>query len=82
MNVDSVRTFIAVEILNDSTVRIAPDDDLLLNGMIDSLGVTRLITFLESETGLMIPPEDVTLENFSTVANIANYMSDRVASAA
>lgn len=77
MNIDSIRQYIRTEILNDPEIAIGPDDDLLLNGLIDSLGVTRLVVYLEAETKLTIPPEDVTLENFSSLSSIDDYLKSR-----
>ena len=74
MNIDSIRNYIRTEILNDAEAVIGPQDDLLLNGLIDSLGVTRLVAYLEEQTKLEIPPEDVTLENFSSLATIDAYL--------
>ena len=50
------------------------DTDLLLSGTIDSLGVIRITHWLEERTGQVVPPGDVTLENFQSVAAIAAYV--------
>jgi acyl carrier protein len=56
---------------------IADDQDLLLSGLVDSLGVVRMISFIEQTMEVAIPPEDVTLENFQTVDNIVRYLQQR-----
>lgn len=56
---------------------LTEDDDLLMSGRVDSLGVMRLVAFIEEECGVMIPPEDVTLENFRSVRLIAAYLEKR-----
>jgi acyl carrier protein len=53
---------------------VAPEDDLLLSGTLDSLGVMTLVAFLEKETGSTIPAQDITIENFSTVDAICAYL--------
>lgn len=55
--------------------QLSADDDLLGSGMVDSMGVMRLLGFLEDEFGRQVPYEDVTIENFSTVSAIAAYLS-------
>lgn len=50
------------------------DEDLLLSGLIDSLGVVRLIAFIEAEMGIRVPPEDVTIENFLTLQAMSDYL--------
>ncbi|MEL6190030.1 MAG: phosphopantetheine-binding protein [Myxococcota bacterium] len=79
MNIDDIRIFIQREILNDEAISIADDQDLLLSGLLDSLGVTRLVTHLEEQTGIEIPAGDVTLENFSSLALIRDYLQTRAA---
>lgn len=53
------------------------DDDLLLSNLLDSLGVMRLVEYLEGLTDMKIPPEDITIENFQSVNKIAEYLSGR-----
>lgn len=50
-------------------------EDLLGSGILDSLGMMRLIFFIEEEFGIKVPPEDMTIENFLTVENIGNYLN-------
>ncbi len=52
-------------------------DDLLGNGLLDSLGMMRLIQFIETEFNITIPPEDMTIENFMTVLYICNYIENQ-----
>ena len=51
--------------------------DLLAGGLIDSLGVMRLVDFLERDLGAAIPPADVTIENFVSVDRIVAYLETR-----
>ena len=46
---------------------IGPDDSLVERGVVDSVAVLGLITFIEEQTGLRIPDRDVRLEHFETV---------------
>ena len=78
MNIDAIRTFIQDEILNDVDFRIEPDQDLLLSGILNSLSVTMLIAHLENSCNVVIPPEDVTLEHFSTLRSIESYIHSRI----
>lgn len=78
MNIDAIRTFIQDEILNDVDFRIEPDQDLLLSEILNSLSVTMLIAHLENSCNVVIPPEDVTLENFSTLRSIESYIHSRI----
>jgi acyl carrier protein len=51
--------------------------DLLLDGVVDSLGVFRIVQWLEERTGVAVEPVDVTLENFQTVAAIVRFVESR-----
>ncbi|QEG01373.1 D-alanine--poly(phosphoribitol) ligase subunit 2 [Stieleria maiorica] len=66
--------FIQNELMGNSSVTISQDDDLLGGGHIDSMGIMRLIAYLESEFGISVPPEDVTIENFESPRTIATYV--------
>ena len=68
-------TFVSTELLSSrKELELAPDDDLLSSGLVDSLGVTRLIRFIERRFEVTVPPADVTIENFMTVERIASYL--------
>ena len=67
--------FVQTELLGDATRRVEMDDELLMDGVLDSLGVMRLVSYLETETGNTIPAEDVTLENFRSIRTIAAYIA-------
>ncbi|RMF31666.1 MAG: acyl carrier protein [Bacteroidetes bacterium] len=56
---------------------IPPDEDLLGSGLVDSIGMMQLIAHLESEYGLKVPPEDLTIENFMTPEAISRYLKAR-----
>ena len=77
MNIDTIRSIINDEILDDPDFEIAADQDLLLSEILNSLKVTLLITSLEKSCSIVIPPEDVTLDNFGTLERIAAYVQTR-----
>jgi acyl carrier protein len=74
MNIEALREFIQNEILNDPEFVIEDDQDLLLSQTLNSLSVTLLMAHIETSCDVHIPPEDVTLENFSTLESIAGYV--------
>ena len=67
-------SFIQHELMGNQADPISNDDDLLGGGHIDSMGIMRLVAFLETEFGVSVPPEDVTIENFETPQTIADYV--------
>lgn len=54
-------------------VPLEEDTALFSRGLIDSLNVVELVTFVEEEIGRPIPPADITLDNFDSIARIARY---------
>jgi acyl carrier protein len=56
---------------------LADNEELLLSGLIDSLGAMRLIAHLETLYGIKVPPEDVLIEHFETIDAMAQYLAQR-----
>jgi acyl carrier protein len=52
---------------------IEDDTELFYTGLIDSLGVIDLVTFVEGQIGRPIPMSAVTVENFGTVNRIVSF---------
>jgi acyl carrier protein len=53
---------------------VGPDDDLLAAGIVDSLGVTQLVTYLEDRFGIRVTDEELTPANFRSVAAIESFI--------
>lgn len=68
--------YISSELL-DETDGIADDDNLLADGMVDSLGMLRLMDYIEQTFGITVPPEDFTIEHFRTVERLVAYLTER-----
>lgn len=60
-------------LLGDATV-VTATDEIVLDGTIDSLGVVRIVGFIEDEFGISVPAEDVVIENFRSIDAIADYL--------
>ena len=67
--------FVATELVGGPAgAEIDADSDLLASGLIDSLAIMRLVTFVEKSHGVSIHPADITIENFTTVRRIVSYL--------
>lgn len=55
-------------------------EDLLGSGILDSLGMMKLIAFLEEEFNCKVLPEEMVIENFMTVAHINDYLENKLVS--
>lgn len=49
-------------------------DSLLGHGIIDSMGVIELITYVQDEFGVEVGEEEITEENFGTLSAIARFV--------
>ena len=52
---------------------IAPDEPLL-NGIIDSTDILRLVAYLEEEFGVQMEDDDLIPENFETIESLSSYV--------
>lgn len=53
---------------------ISLDTPLIEGGLIDSMGIQELITFIESSYGVEFDMDDLTVEKFGTISNIENLI--------
>ncbi len=74
---NTVRDFIRRDLLMDPGLTLGDADELLLSGLVDSLGAMRLVAHLETTYGIKVPAEDVLLEHFETIDAVAAYLGKR-----
>lgn len=65
------------EISLDADMNVDRNTDLLMTGVVDSLGVVQIVDWMEQRTGADIDPSDVVIENFQTVALMLSYLESR-----
>ena len=73
---DLVR-FIRDEVAAGADAMVDANTDLVMSGLVDSLGVVMIVDELERRLGIRIDPVDVVIENFSTVSAILDYLDRR-----
>jgi len=66
--------YIKKELMKGRNIDISPTDDLLGSGIIDSLGILQLVSFIEDRFNFQVPDEDVVFENFFSVEALTNYL--------
>lgn len=57
--------------------RLRPDQSLIAGGLIDSLAVLDIVAFLEERFAIRFEPEDLTGENFDSIAAMAQLVRAR-----
>ncbi len=62
------------EFLDGRNVALTVDTPLIDNEIIDSLGIFLLLGFIKDHFGVEVEPENVSIENFSTIGAIARLI--------
>jgi acyl carrier protein len=76
--IDRARAYVLENFLYARTdVQLTETDALLERGIIDSMGVLELITFIQDEFGITVGDDEITEENFGTLASIARYVTGK-----
>ncbi len=73
---DQLTRFIADEFLDGSDIQTIPEDlNLVDAGIVDSLGLLRIVAFLEEEMGAVIEPESMLPENLNSINAIMKLVA-------
>ena len=79
---DEIRATVRAFILKQFPVaqRTSPGDtdSLVESGIIDSMGVLELVTFIEADFELVLSDDDVVSENFDSIATISSFIEERL----
>jgi acyl carrier protein len=75
--IQKIKEYILSDIANDSSLSLSKEDDLLGSGIIDSMGIMKLVAFIEDSTGVNIPAGDLVIENFMTLNAIDDYLKTK-----
>ncbi|PCG82044.1 acyl carrier protein [Streptomyces sp. WZ.A104] len=73
---NQVKTFLIEEFLPDvQASELATDYDLLSNGVVDSLGLLKLIAWIETEFGVTVDDAALDPDNFRTIDAIGAFLA-------
>ncbi|PQJ15293.1 phosphopantetheine-binding protein [Aureicoccus marinus] len=76
--IEELSRYITEDLINDPDFgTLETDEDLLGSGLLDSLGMMRLVGFIENNYGIKVPTEDLTMENFMSVETIEKYVNSK-----
>lgn len=64
-------------VIFDEDVQFSDDDNIFEKGFVNSLFAMKLLRFVESEFDLIVEPDDMNIENFSSINNIANLIASK-----
>lgn len=74
-----IRQFIRDSFLVDD---FTDDESFLGSGLVDSLGILQLVSFVEAQYGIRVADTDLIPDNFDSVSKLAAYIERRVQDAA
>ncbi|MCX8071358.1 MAG: acyl carrier protein [Candidatus Binatia bacterium] len=74
LDADAILKFLE-ETVGIDTRELDVGTPLFSSGLIDSGAMVELITFVEAQTGVRFTPDDLTLENLDTIANILGFVA-------
>ncbi len=74
MDTKALLTCFVTEELLDEEEPVGANENLLADGMLDSLGMMRLVAYIDQELGYKVPPGDLVIENFRTIGLISDYL--------
>jgi acyl carrier protein len=72
---EGLRNFLIAEVFYDKVLDVdalAPNDSLV--GMLDSLGIMRVVSFCEESFGIQVPDTEILPEHFENISAIASLV--------
>ncbi len=80
-NLKKIEKFLLTEIAPDlGRQSLGPDEDLLDQSIIDSLGILKLVSFLEGAYRIQVIDEDIIPENFQSLNTIVRFIEQKTRS--
>jgi len=76
----TVKTFILNEYLpGEDPAALTDDTALMTTGILDSIAVLKVVSFLENQFGITIEPHEAVVENLNTLSDIARLVISKEA---
>lgn len=73
-----IRKFILESAQIKGVGEVGEHDSLTDSGIIDSLGIFRLVSYLEETIGVHVGDEEITQDNFRTLADIEKFVTAKL----
>jgi len=77
---DAVVSFIRDELSYGQDEALGDEVDLIATGVLDSLNLLRLVSFLEKKFKLTVDDEDLAPQNFKSLKAISEYVANQKSS--
>ncbi len=70
---ETLRRYIGDELVEEDGA-VGDDENLLADGMVDSMGMLRFVGFIENRYQIKVLPEDQVIENFMDLNSIVQFI--------
>ena len=75
---EEVRQYVLTQFLQGEKMENLQDDTpLLTSGIVDSVGMLRMIAYLENRFGSEVDAHDATVDNFDRIGDIAAFIESK-----
>ena len=74
---NEIREYLNAHTPQANDMQFSDNESLLAAGIIDSMSMVGLISFLEQEFGIQIDEDDMTPEHFDSINAIAEYIRQK-----
>jgi acyl carrier protein len=64
---EEIRQYVLEDLARRKGITDFSDDEVLIPGVVDSLGIFRLVSFFEDHFRIRIADEEITAENFQSI---------------
>ena len=72
-----LREFIVQQFPAAASKEIGPHDSLIKHGIIDSLGVLEIVTFVEQQFAIVLSDDEMVSEHFESIASLAEFIQSK-----
>jgi acyl carrier protein len=72
-----MKSFIRAELIYEDDQDFDENTNLIQRGIVDSMSLVRLISFIEEQYDIRVQDEDIVPEHFSSLNTIANFIARR-----
>jgi acyl carrier protein len=84
MNPEDIKTTIKTFILNEylpgeDPVALTDTTPLMTTGILDSIAVLKVVTFLENQFDIVLQPHEAVVENLNTLSDMARLVISKKA---
>ncbi len=75
---EQIKQFILSDLIKDgSATELDNDENLIDSGVVDSLGIMKLVAFLEKNFKVSVSDDEILLDNFETIDAISGFLSSK-----